>query len=382
MINTVLKNQKQNLGMNELDEELENIYVTFLCCCFISDTLITAGDDGQLYIWEHQRIVRRVFAHEGAVLALEVNQKLGFIASGGMEGIVILWRLLSEARSNVKSLDKLKVFNLRKNMDAQQAVMSPEYNVQSICLGYNRVVVGMRSGTILEMQISDDGTSVIRHNYDKKSKIRKWMRCIDNESPISIAVDMVSEKIFSMTAAGLFTAWDLVSFDVVYSKDFHKVAQNIIAFKLSNKVLLVFDNDIIVLGSNIHNGYDELKEYELKLNKISDAKLNSTERLLGIASTSSSTPEVSLYETEDGFSKLTTFYGFKSSIKYIDFSTDNFYLQCEDNLGEVQLFEIESSRLINMETIDFELEWLSEGLRSYAPLENIRRQYTSDNKIM
>jgi hypothetical protein len=51
-------------------------------------------------------------------LALEVNQKLGFIASGGMEGIVVLWRLLSEARSNVKSLDKLKVFNLRKNLDA------------------------------------------------------------------------------------------------------------------------------------------------------------------------------------------------------------------------------------------------------------------------
>jgi hypothetical protein len=53
MINTVLKNQRQNLGMNELDEELENIYVTFLCVAFISDTLITAGDDGQLYIWEH-----------------------------------------------------------------------------------------------------------------------------------------------------------------------------------------------------------------------------------------------------------------------------------------------------------------------------------------
>ena len=50
------------------------------------------------------------------------------------------------------------------------------------------------------------------------------MRCTDNERPISIAVDMASEKIFSMTAAGLFTAWDLVSFDVIYQKDFHKVA--------------------------------------------------------------------------------------------------------------------------------------------------------------
>ena len=60
--------------------------------------------------------------------------------------------------------------------------------------------------------------------------------------------------------------------------------QNIIAFKHSNKILLVFDNDILVLGSNISEGYDELK-----LNKISDAKLNKNEKILGVASTSSST---------------------------------------------------------------------------------------------
>jgi hypothetical protein len=66
-----------------------------------------------------------------------------------------------------------------------------------------------------------------------------------------VAIDMVSEKIFSMTEAGKFTAWDLVTFDVMFQKDFHKTAQNIIAFKHSNKILLVFENDILVLGSNI-----------------------------------------------------------------------------------------------------------------------------------
>ena len=139
---------------------------------------------------------------------------------------------------------------------------------------------------------------MIRPNMGKKTDIRKWMKYIDPEVPISVTVDMVSQRIFTMTAAGLFTVWDILTFDVIFSKDFHKIANNIIAFKLSNKVLLVFDNDILVLDSNINNGYDELKEYELKLNKISDAKLNSNEQLLGVASTSSSTPEVSLYETE------------------------------------------------------------------------------------
>lgn len=122
MINTVLKNKQaaeaKKVQVNAIDEELENIFVTFLCLGFINDTLITAGDDGYLYIWEHERIVRRIFSHEGSVFALDCNEKLGFIASGGIEGIVVLWRLLIEPRSNIKSLDKLKVYNLRKNLDS------------------------------------------------------------------------------------------------------------------------------------------------------------------------------------------------------------------------------------------------------------------------
>jgi hypothetical protein len=67
---------------------------------FIGDTLITSGDDGFLYLWDKERIVRRVFAHEGSI-----------------EGIVTLWRLLVEQKSNVKSLERLKIYNLRKNLD-------------------------------------------------------------------------------------------------------------------------------------------------------------------------------------------------------------------------------------------------------------------------
>lgn len=51
-------------------------------------------------------------------------------------------------------------------------------------------------------------------------------------------------------------------------------------------------------------------------------------------------------------------------------------------MGEVQLFEIESSRLINTDAIDFDLEWLGEGLRTYSAIENVRKQYSADNKIL
>lgn len=116
--------------------------------------------------------------------------------------------------------------------------------------------------------------------------------------------------------------------------------------------------------------------------KISDAKLNQDEKLLGVASVRGSTPEVILYEVNDGFAALNNFKGFKSSIKYVDFSTDSYYLQCEDNLGEVSLFQISTGNQINLGNVDFDLEWLGEGLRTYPHLEQIRKQYNADNKIL
>ena len=90
--------------------------------------------------------------------------------------------------------------------------------------------------------------------------------------------------------------------------------------------MIVFDGDIIILSGNENNEFDELKEYELKLIKINDAKINESENILAVATTSSQTPEVHLYEIFDGFNKLTTFFGFNATIKYIDFSTDNEFI--------------------------------------------------------
>ena len=81
---------------NTQDDDLENLMVTFLNLSFIGSNIITSGDDGFLYLMEGQRIMRRIFAHEGAIYALHCNSKLGLIVSGGMEGIVILWRLNTE----------------------------------------------------------------------------------------------------------------------------------------------------------------------------------------------------------------------------------------------------------------------------------------------
>lgn len=170
--------------------------MSFLTICFIRDTLITCGDDGYLYLWEKVRIVRRIYGHEGSIFALNCNAKLGLIVSGGIEGIVTLWRLLIEQKSNVKSLERLKIFNLRRNVESTAAVASPEFNVQSVSLGYNRIIVGMRTGSIQEVSISEDSRA---GSSQHDLQIKKWMRTNDNEKPKSIGIDTISSRIFMIT---------------------------------------------------------------------------------------------------------------------------------------------------------------------------------------
>mmetsp|Transcript_15651 Transcript_15651/g.21192 ORF Transcript_15651/g.21192 Transcript_15651/m.21192 type:complete len:96 (+) Transcript_15651:161-448(+) len=95
--------------------------------------------------------------------------------------------------------------------------------------------------------------------------------------------------------------------------------------------MLVFEHEIMVLDTDpMSNHFDELREYSLALNTITYATINQNERLLGVATVSAAAPEVTLYAATTGFQKLKQIFGFKSTIKYLDFSTDNYYMQVED----------------------------------------------------
>lgn len=61
---------------------------------------------------------------------------------------------------------------------------------------------------------------------------------------------MISSRIYTLTKKGFFSVWDLSTFDVIFTKSFHKPSKALFSFKLTNKVLLVFENEIIVLDSS------------------------------------------------------------------------------------------------------------------------------------
>ena len=102
-----------------------------------------------------------------------------------------------------------------------------------------------------------------------------------------------------LTSKGLFTVYDLKSFDVVFHKHFGRGALRLHSFRLSNRVMIVFEHDIMVMETDpLSNTFDELIEYRLALNTITYATMNQNERLLGVATISAAAPEVTLYSAE------------------------------------------------------------------------------------
>jgi len=184
----------------------------------------------------------------------------------------------------------------------------------------------MRSGTIHEVVISED-RKLIKPHHDANDPVKRWLTCTDHHAPKSIGIDMISSRIFTITAEGLLTVWDLKDFNIIYQFNFKKKAQALEAFKITNRILLIFEHDVHVLDSDPKtNKFNDLKPYNLILNKITFATLNQDEQILGIATISAAQPDVTLYATDGGLVKIKQITGFKSSIRYLDFSTDNFYM--------------------------------------------------------
>lgn len=68
--------------------------------------------------------------------------------------------------------------------------------------------------------------------------------------------------------------------------------------------MLVFEHEIIVLNTSLRREehlYDEMQEYALTLNTVTYATLNHNEKLLGVATVTAASPEVTLFNAEDGF---------------------------------------------------------------------------------
>ena len=78
------------------DSKNKVIQAEFLCMAFlVDDMFITGGNDGCLYLWKNNKIIKEQKGHGDAMILCLCShpREQKYFASGGSEGTVNLWEI-------------------------------------------------------------------------------------------------------------------------------------------------------------------------------------------------------------------------------------------------------------------------------------------------
>lgn len=58
----------------------------------------------------------------------------------------------------------------------------------------------MRSGSIFEVNLQESGKGLkLNKENTMVTPVKRWLKCSDNEIPLSVGMDMISSRIFIIT---------------------------------------------------------------------------------------------------------------------------------------------------------------------------------------
>lgn len=171
---------------------------------FIQETIVTAGNDGFLYLWDNERLVNKQQAHPRShILCLYSNQKNTQFVSGATDGRVVLWDLCINKNKKL-ILEKIHEYVLYQNHSINQ--LDETYHVQSLCIGKEYILCGTKSGDIYELLIPKDIKQNVQIIQDE-IKLRK--RALDGEIIKNISFNSNSDKLITITENGNFCVWSI-----------------------------------------------------------------------------------------------------------------------------------------------------------------------------
>ena len=357
------------------------IYIkcTFLNIATFKTFSILSADDGCLYLLDKVDFISKTKFHNSPILTLEKNEEQKFLLSGSLDGLVLLFKV----DLNTRTLKMYSYFNLAEsipNLNPNMKMASINYNIQSIALGINKIGIGTKSGDIYEYQLTDD-IQIITNDEHKKPLCK--IKFQDNEPPISIAMDITSNKLFTITEKGLLNIININNLQLLYSNDFKIRSNHIYHFKYKKQLLISFFNSIIVLDTSTDT-YRQLSRYDLSFernNEINEIKISPDEKILAVGSLQDiSNPILKIYDIINGFHAKKEVTDLNSRIKYLDFSRESSFLLIENYLGEVLVIDIENGRKLTNKGY-FDLEWMGNGLKyssSFSCIQLIYKQNIED----
>jgi len=371
-LNENVENKEKTITSMSSDKLSKNIvYATFTAIGFIGQIMLTIADDGNVYLWEKSKIIRKRQGHSGPILALDIKEKNRLVVTGGLDGRVVLWSYNEKSAYGRTDLEKIRSIHLKTDQIYEKSI-------QSVCMDHGTLMVGTRSGSIYLLNVADEN-DIIKPKQSDLESFTPYLQGVDNEIPADIAFDPLNNRICYLSKKGLFAVLSVESQLLVFSRNYGGKGKMVHIFRTTGDVLLGFENEILILSSK----YAEIPGMKVTRANITAAKVSYNDKILAVATVDKGVPKITLFDIFNNFSELySTDKGYKSSIIYLDFTADDIYFFAGDELGENFIYETDQLQERKKDDpVEVELEWLSWGIKYGDSFPNISKHYSHNNKI-
>ncbi|EGR31152.1 hypothetical protein IMG5_116820 [Ichthyophthirius multifiliis] len=283
------------------------------------------------------KVVKKQNAHpKTPILCLNTTKDSTMFASGGMDGKVIIWELGSSEYNYI--LEKFYEYYINpQNIDRDPA----ENCIQSVCIGSKYILTGTKSGDIYEL-IRPHENEIKQFTRGNNSLVKLRSICHDQEIVKSIQFNGTSDNLYSITESGLLCVWQF--------KKQKEYIQNISIY-----IKISFNEEILAVALDPN----EQKNAQIEIYKLDPSTTK-------------------IYEQFKVVNTLST------SLEFIDFSTDNFFLLYKDNFEDVEIIDFKNQdfKKITKDQVEFEMEWCTDGIKVSSNIKGVYTYYSDENKIL
>lgn len=301
------------------------------------------------------------------------------------------------------------VENLGSHQKNINLVFNSALQIQSLLtLENNNVLIGMRNGTMIIVNLNDSN--------DQKYLLDLF----DDEKPSAVEFNQDSTEVYLLTKNGQFYAYNLASMQLTTKITTNKEGREILVVR--DKVLLVMNKEIQIYDTT--QGFSLVKEIRFN-SPITKAKVSADQYYLYIVVSkeerdvqddsertahyriSNCTHEIQAYEVEnkklsnhlsakplnqtiavqqkDIFPLLWTYQ--TEEVTLFDLSEDGKYMLVQTIIGEILIFEIGAQNIqaFDKNYEDYEkllrMKWMGEGITLSPDYSYLRTFYTKDNPV-
>lgn len=217
--------------------------------------------------------------------------------------------------------------------------------------------------------------------------VKKVYTAHDNEVPKEADFSAAEDRIYCITNKGLFTSWDYETMRSLVRIPFDMATTTMIVLKNHEMIIIAFEKQIVVLDvtkreiSETISGFTVETQFNLTDVKVS---LNEEFMAVAIAPSEETNAKIELYTInfdKREFISKKTIEGIFSEIEFMDFSTDNYYLMYKDSIGQKCFFDLANNKKNDTLAIDFDIEWVSEGIKISEKRRGLDPWYREDNNV-